>query len=500
MQDSIEKNKLHELIHGLTKSDKAYIKKYSKLFNTDDDTIHKTYYTLLEKMEIYSSVELKRKLEKHGGVRRFKNAEQEIYSQILEDLVILKSKKRPTWQYYIEHMKLGYLFLDNKFDEAMKQFEVLEKIKDKEKNATIDYLYHKFYYFQVGAIQIARTSEEIEKVNAAEEALRKSLQDVQLEFLLEAANFNFESYRYNTYNKTRTQFVQEITPFKEKYVDVLPSTLKTDKYKMLSLFYHFFCNYYMRIADFEKFDSYSKMYYEEYKDEKVKSQFYLAYVNALYFRITYLVLVKDESVYLLLKEFGLYIEESLLFETRAVLHAMYCQTSLYTFLKFNDFASIKTFIKVENEAYQNEMKTATIRVALATDLQWAVGFFTLKRYAEAQTYLDKIFVALGKIKETSNNILISASLLDILIHFELKNYENINYYITNLEKEITRRNQLIQFDKDFFSHLRKLNHKLFAGQKPETESFIQFLQSNKDQDRVDSYLDGIDIENWLKSY
>jgi len=498
MKEHLEKNKLHDLIHSLSKSDKAYLKKNSKIFNTKTPTIHKIYYLIMEKMEVFSSAELKRKLEKNGGVRRFKNAELEVYSQILEDLVIIKSKKRPTWQYYIEHMKLGYLFLASKHEEAMKQFDVLKKVKNKAKNVTIDYIYHKFYYHHVASININRTPEEMEKEKMAEDDLRKSIEDLQLEFLIEAAYFNFENYRFNTYNKTRTQFIEGLKPFTEKYVDVLPKSLQSTKFKMLSIYYHFFCNYSLKTLNMEDLNTYSERYYLDFKIDNVKTQFSMAYINALYFRISYLVMSKDEKVYDLLKEFKEYLNiESI--ESKSFLHAMYCQCSLLTYVNMKNETALDKFIENEIEVYQKEFKTSTIRVILATDLRWAIGLFTLKRYKDVQVFLNKIYDALGKIKDASNSILISARLLDILIHFELKNYENINYYINNLEKEIKRRKQYIQFDKDFFGHLKKMNQSYFANEKPDFKTFINFLKTNENQDRVESYLSIIDMVSWLNN-
>lgn len=498
LENSTEKNKLHELIRTMAKTDKAYIKKYSKIFNTKGETIHKIYYTLLEKMEHYSLEELKRRLNRYGGYRRFKNAEQELYAQILEDLVVLKSKKRPTWQYYMEHMKLGYLFLTDKHEEAMKQFDVLDKIRDKAKNSTIDYLFHKFHYHHIASVNIARTVVDSEKELLAEEELRNSLFDLQLEFLLEAAAFNFDKYRFSAFNKTRTQFIADLKPFNEKYVDSLPKSLNTRKSKMRSIYYHFFCNYYMKLDNLSQLDIYSKSYYEEFKQKSIRSQFNLAYINALYFRISFLVLSNNQEVYQLLEEFRMYLSEEKNLESRAVLHAMYCQSSLFAYTKLENLEALKAFILSDMQIYQRELKTSTIRVVLATDFFWASAMFKLKRYPEAQVFLDKIFKTLSKVKEAFNNILIVARLLDILIHFELRNYENIDYYINNLEKELTRRKQLIQFDKDFFKHLKRINKALFAGQLPDVQSFIEFLDSNKDQDRIESYVNVVDMKRWLE--
>ncbi|MEZ4977823.1 MAG: hypothetical protein R2772_00860 [Chitinophagales bacterium] len=498
IQDASEKNKLHELIRSLAKTDKAYLKKYSKIFIAKEATIHKIYYSILEKMEVFSLDELKRKLDQYGGYRRFKNAEQELYTQILEDLVVLKSKKRPTWQYYMEHMKLGYLFLSDKHEEAMKQFDVLEKVRDKANNSTIDYLYHKFHYHHLASVNIARTPEDTEKELRAEEDLRRSLLDLQLEFLIETAAFNFDKYRFGAYNKTRAQFVSDLKSFHEKYVDPLPQSLTTKKWKMRSIYYHFFCNYHMKLNNSEESDRYSRSYYEEFKQRDIKSQFYLAYINALYFRISYLVLSKNQEVYELLEEFRTYLNEEKNLESRAVLYAMYCQCSLHAYTRFVDFKAIENFIESDALLYQKDLKASTIRVVLAADFLWAYALFKLKKYSDAQVFLDKIFKALGKIQESYNNILIAARLLDILIHFELKNYENIDYYINNLEKEIARRKQLIQFDKDFFKHLKRLNKSFFSGQEPDFTNFISFLENNKEEDRVESYVQVVDMKTWLQ--
>lgn len=499
MRKEIENNRLHELIHGLSKSDRAYLKKYSKIFIAQGDTKLKLFYILIEKMEAYSSEILKKKLEKHGGFRRFKNTEHELYQQILEDLVALKSKKRPTWRYYKEHMKSGYLFLGNKFEESLKHYEVLYKIKEEATNVTIDYLYYKYFYHTLSFVQNSRNYDDVELLKKTENELRQSIENIKTEFLLEAAVHNFDIIRLGSYHKTKKQFLKDLATFKLEYVDVLPKTLETDKFKMLSVYYFFFCSYALFTQDFILLSTYSSEFYKKYNSRDIKGKFHHEYSNAVYFRIQYLVLTKNEDAYELLHEYKEYIDKGSFFELKSFFYLMYRQLSLVTFNKFGANERIEKFAETELDAYLKETKHAKNRVVLSADLFWAISFTRLKQFKKAQPFLDKIFDSLGGIKEKFNKFLVTARVLDILIHFELKNYENIKYYIDNLENEMARNNQVIQFDKDFFRYLRRLNQQLYSGKALEIDSFKNFLINNREEDRIESYLTYINMEEWLES-
>jgi predicted negative regulator of RcsB-dependent stress response len=499
MRNEIENNRLHELIHGLSKSDRAYLKKYSKIFIAQGDTKLKIFYVLIEKMEEYSAEILKKKLDKYGGFRRFKNTEQELYQQILEDLVILKSKKRPTWRYYVEHMKSGYLFLGNKFEESLKHYEILHKIKEEANNVTIDYFYHKYHYHTLSFVQNSRNYTDIEVLKKAENELRQSIENVKTEFLLEAASHNFDIVLLGSYNKTKKQFLKELVTFKKEYVDVLPKTLETKKVKMLSIYYYFFCSYSLYTQDFKLLNTYSSDFYETYNSLDIKEKFHHEYSNAVYFRIEYLVLTQNKDAYELLDEYKAYIDNGKFVELKSFFYLMHRQLALIAFNKFGDNERIEKFIETELDAYLKETKNTKNSVVLSTDLFWAISFVRLKRFKHAQPFLDKIFDSLGGIKENFNKFLVTARVLDILIHFELKNYENIKYYIDNLENEMARNNQLIQFDKDFFKYLRRLNQQFYSRKTVDKDSFMNFLRNNKDEDRIESYLSYINMEEWLEN-
>ena len=495
----LEYNKLHRLIWNMSKTDKTYLKKYSKIFVSKGETKHKIYYAILDKMEVFSMEKLKKKLEKLGGYRRFKNTEQELYSQILEDLVILKSKKRPTWQYLLEHMKSGYLFLEHNFEESLKQYETLYKLKEEAKNVTFNYLYYKYYYHNLVYVQNSRNYNDLEALKKVELELKNSIEDLRLEYMLEAAVHNFDIIRFSSFNKTKTQFLEDLKPYKKEYLDPLPKSLNTDKWKMLSVYYFCFCNYYLKTGDLKKLDYYSEKYYEEIRPTEIKNKFYHEFSNAMYFRIHYLYLSKNKEVYDLLEEFKEYIEKGKFFELKSFFHLLYCELALSAFIKFEDKQSLLSFIALEKEAYVKETKTSKDRITLNTDLGWALAYFELKQYKQAQPFLDKIFDSVGKIDKVFNVVLVSARVLDILIHFELKNFENIPYYIDSLEKELNKNNQLLAFDKAFLSHLKRLNRQLFSKQKLNKQEMIDFLENKSSEDRMNSYVVNLDVKKWLLS-
>lgn len=500
MKNAKEANKLHDLIHGLSTSDKAHLKKYSKIFVANGPTKYKVYYSALEKMEQYSLETLKKMLDKHGGYKRFKNTEQELYSQILEDLVLLKSMKHLTWQYYLEHMKSGYLFLDGKFEETLNHFNGLNKLKEECNNVSIDYMYNKFYYYTLSVVQDPRNTDDLKRHKQAELELRQSIENVRTEFLLEAAVHNFNIIRQTSFNKTKAEFLNDLVPFDNEYVDVLPKTLETERLKMLSVYYFFFCTYCILKSDYEQLEVHSRRFYEKLSQNDIKYRFSHEYVNAVSFRLQYFMLTKDRRAYDVLAEFKEYIERGDFYELKSFLHGMYCQRALAVYHAFHDGPSLQTIINKEISGYIEGNKSTGNSIVLIADLLWAFSFFKLKQYKKAQPFLDKIFDAVKGIKQTSNKVLITARVLDIMIHFELKNHENIPYYIDSLEKDMKRNGQLIPFDKQLFSHLRKLNQQLFAKQPLEKEPFIDFLRTNKNEDRVESFVQFLQIEHWLEGF
>ena len=53
---------------------------------------------------------LKKELNKHGGYALYRNIKNILYHQLLEDLMMLNITQSNSKNYFIEHLKMNYLF------------------------------------------------------------------------------------------------------------------------------------------------------------------------------------------------------------------------------------------------------------------------------------------------------------------------------------------------------------------------------------------------------
>ena len=494
-----EKSSLHKIIHSLSKSDKAHFKKYSKIFISTGETKFKIFYKILEKMKVFTKEELNNQLLKHGGKRSFKNIEKELYDELLQHLVVLKSKTTPQSNYFMEHMKMRYLLDHNMHEECSNQFDDLDKAREKANNTYSDHFYYSYRYMAVNYFKSTREYKDVAEINRVENELRKLVAEINLEFLVTTALNNFNNLRIAGRTKTKKDYLKDLETFEVKYLDVLPKNVANFRSQIQSNYFFLHCFYYEQKRDFKKLGHYSKKFFEKFDSEKMEraTDKHHTYVLSVAIRSNYLSVVKDRKAYEITEGLKVFLDTNEFIEMKEAHYSMYYNVVMYSMIKLNDLDRLNSFIKKNKSDFDRLTSLNNSPSQLSGDLFWAYGFFKLKRFEEAQPYLNKIFDTHVRVNEIYNAAYISARVLDILIHFELKNYENIKYFVTNLENEMKRKNHLIPFDSAFFRRLRKLSKQLFAKEKIVKTEFLNFLDDSQDEDRLESYLSLIDVKSWL---
>ena len=103
-------------------------------------------------------------------------------------------------------------------------------------------------------------------------------------------------------------------------------------------------------------------------------------------------------------------------------------------------------------------------------LKFAFTYFGAGDYNKALFWLNKI---LNDNEQTLRQDLYSyARLFNLIVHFELKNYELIDYLVKSTQRFLSKRNRDFVLEKAFISYIRKINK--YSNSERLTDVFMEF--------------------------
>ncbi len=486
--------KLHFLIKSLTKNEKGYLKKYSKIFLGSPNSRLVIYYSILEKMKIYDKEKLETQLKKKGKLSSFKNVKNILFNSILEDLSILKSNNSVSSKYLIEHIKMTFLYQKGMYKESFDHFSILNKVKNKDSSPISSLLYARYKYLYHEQLQSGIINNN--NIQEIEQDYDKSIDEIFIESKILKAVFHFGILRKETLNKPKNKCKEAIEKYRKDYIDTIPIKLKTKNIKLLSMFYFITTNFYVYEKKYAKANEFATRYIDLFEEENI-STYVHEFTNALLFRIIILIELKKYKLcfkYLLTYKSAL--KTQITFNTTHS-YSTFCTCSLQVLMSANENEKLKGFLKEYEKEYLNKTENINVHFYFDVDFYFAKAHFQLQNFKETSNYLDKIINFYSPITSKFNSLFLASKILYIMIFYEQQSFDTNEYYINNLLSALRRNELTIPFDLVFFNEFMKLNNKRDLVTKRDFESFKDKIISSENKNRLESYLDKTGFIYWL---
>lgn len=486
---------LFQLIHSLEKSEKRNFKLYIKRSSAKEDLKIIQLFDAIDKLSEYDEKQLLKKLPTIEKPQ-LSNLKIHLYKQVLASLRLLKTTESIDIHL---HEQLDYARILYNKGLYLQSLKILDKIKELART----------YYQDSFLIQIISMEKKIETLH-----ITRSMQDRADQLSHEAnevnerrrvitqlSNLALQLYSWFIKNghARNEEDEKDIKHFFERQ---LPSNTHTLQgfYEKLYL-YQSYCWYAFIRQDFLMYYRYTQKWVDLFHKEKFMIEVEIGhYVKGMHNLLNAHFDLRN------FRGFKEALEQFEAFSTTDVanLHDNFrVQTFVYIYsAKINQNLIMGTFREgldlvpmIEARLKEFSMFLDTHRI-LVVSYKIAMLNFGAGNYARSIDYLQKI---INQSADFRNDLQCYARLVHLMAHFELGNFEIIEYLIKSVYRFMAKMQNLTVIEEEMFRFLRSTFHISRKKLKPEFEKFlhkIKQLEKNRFQTRSFSYLDVI---SWVES-
>ena len=484
---------LFDLIHALSKSEKRFFKLYSAKSNTNENKQYIKLFDTIDHQKLYNE---EKTIKKVPEIKKFSVVKNQLYNLILKSISILHQEKRLS------------LNIRNKLD-------------------YIDILYHKGLYSQCEKLLI-KSKKQAQKAELFEILL--SIQKVEIKLLMGIRNFkNIESYQL------------KITSLQEERADI------SDKIQNIQMYFEL---YFPLTVLFHEGSRYSIQEKEEVIKKTMTSPFLLNESKALSglakatFHMTwsmyYFLIKESEKAYAhakkrlnILQEHPHLIEDSLIdylnnikfvsrlaIEENEYVEALtwigLIQTEIDGFSNIVDIgikshfsfqihiAKMELFFHEKqwddiiryHDDIKNDLKfNSKIEHTVLINIYFVLiqAYFFSNKQHKALKYTNLVLnMKFSGINSDRHRII---QFINILVHYELKNYDLLDYVI----KSYQRANRKDTFTDNIDFLVTQFISQKINSQKIADKTLIKIESSLKSQRKNDHFSDLFDLKIWMKN-
>ncbi len=491
----IKKDKLHELIHALTKSEKRFFKLYSSLSGDAKQKKYLKLFEALQHVKNYNEEKVIDFLEKKGVSinNNWGSDKNYLYAQILETLRIQHTTSSAMTKARFHLDTSTILYQKGLIEQALQ-----ECIKSKK----LSFKYHLISILPEVLLQ-ERILQAFEgtttaKLNDMKEELNSSLTNI--------SNFNEADYHYRLVineliakGKARTEEEKKYANSLLKQLEQFPKDLglhtSIRRYQGLAV-HHFINNdptkeyeYINRIIDLM----------ENHVDFKQENQY--EYITFLSHALRLSKIISPEKFQEKLTAF-FEVPEKMKQDKKKVSARIYSlghSTNLVKLLEEGDYnkgINLKSEIKSILKEYNSLIPRS---VHMTFEYKFAYLHFGESEFTEA---LKHINVVLNEYNENDRKDVYSFSrILSLIIHYELGNYSLISYYIRSVFNFLKKREQLYTFENIMLQTIKILPRAKNKDEKKAIfiEKRIELIEYFKSQPNQEHILEFFDFITWIDS-
>ncbi len=486
---------LFQLIHSLQKSEKRNFKLYVKRNSSNNDLKVVQLFDAIDKMSVYDENTL---IQKTSSIKRqqLPNIKAHLYRQILASLRLLDSSENIDIQLHEQLDFARILYNKGLYHQSLK---ILEKIKEM---ATVDNQIH----FLIEVLIVEKKIETLHITRSMQDradALSSDVNDSNVQLVKQSKLSNLALQLYSWYIKNglarNKQDEREIEDYFQQH---LTDEIKTPQGFYEKLYYHqSYCWYAFIRQDYLMYYRHTQKWVDLFTGEpgmiQIETGNYIKglhnLLNAHFTTRNYSGFTKTLSLF---EEFG-----------------------KSDIVKLNDNNKIQVFVylyiaKINQHFLEGTFKEGLTLVDEITQQLDEYYFFLDKHrtlifyykiaslyfgagdFGSAVDYLNKIINWKVNLR---NDLQCYARLLHLIAHYELGNFQLLEYLIKTVYRFMAKMQNLSLVEEEMFKFLRKSFYMSARKLKPEFEKLLMTIkqfETSKFETRAFAYLD---IISWLES-
>ena len=486
---------LFQLLKSLEKSEKRNFKLFVKRNSSAEDL--KTIQ-LFDAMDSINEYDEKLILKKAKGITKVQlsNLKAHLYKQVLASLRLIREDTNIDLQLHEQMDHARILFNKGLYLQALK---VLEKLKETARS------YHQLTYLQqalffekkIEALYITRSIK-----NRAQQLSEESdVVNTELSKVNELSNLSLQLYSWYIENghARNEKDIKELKKNFEKHIPASANELHNFYEKLY--YYQSMCWYAFIRQDFLQYYRYSQKWVNLFDEHPGMLQTETAiYIKGMHNLMSaYFDLVNHKKLGEAIKQFEKFTESKLTSqnENNRLLAYQYLYTArinLY-FLQGTFTKGLRLVPFLEEMLKEYSLYLDTHRVMIFY-YKIACLYFGSGDNEKAIDYLNRIINQKGDLR---TDLQCYARLLHLIAHYELGNFELLEYLIKSVYRYMAKMENLSKVEDEMFAFLRRSFHVGAHALKPEFEKLYNTLkkyEGNPLESRAFVYLDVI---SWLES-
>ncbi len=495
---NLNKDALFSLVKSLSKAEKRSFRLYVNRLQNKSKFIQ--LFDVLDKLDEYDEPAILRRLPEVKK-RHLPNLKRHLYRQLLTSLRLIHITKSIDIEIREQIDFARILYGKGMYMQALR---TLEQVKRKSIEHHQDILHLEILEFQkmIEARHITR-SRRIQ--NKMEELLEESRQRSYIAHSSNLfSNFNIQMQGwYIQYGHIKSE--EEREALEAYFEDNLPRQYLSGPMTFFEKanLYQAYLWYRYILLDLKGALKYARRWSELFaQNEHMADQDPVLYMRAQYYVLVLLFLQRDANGYAgQLAEFERYYQHirPQLNENGELVAIVYLNLSYLnqSFITGDYEAGLELIPGIKAELERLGANTDVHRILLFY-FKFAYLHFCCGHYEEALDYLNEIIhLKAGHLRE---DLLQNARLLHLLCHFELENYNLLDYLIPSVRRLFDRAQDLSQLLNDTLHFLEQYLRLPIQGRVPAMQLFYEKVlrkQSNPYEQKAIAYLD---ILNWLKGH
>lgn len=486
---------LFQLIKSLEKGEKRHFKLFAKRSSSNEDLKIIELFDVLDKMPLYDEVILLKKL---SSIKKpqLSNVKVHLYKQLLASLRLLKSTDSIDLQLTEQLDYAHILYKKGLFAQSLK---ILDKAKETANNN------HKVNIL----IQLIALEKRIETLHITREMQSRALQlsaeintvnkKIDLHSKLSNLAMLLQSW-FIQFGHTRNEIDEQNV---KKYLqNHLPENALQQNgfYERMYLYQSFSTYAYIR-QDFVSYYKYAQKWVNVFEEEpvmvRVETSYYIKAMHSLL--NAHFVLRNFQQLDKVLAKFLIFSETDRVklhdnFRTQAFVSIYSAKINQHNMLgTFKEGIKIVPYILEQIKA--NELFIDEYRVMIF-NYKIASLYFGNGNYSICIDFLQKIIQQTG---DERNDLQGYARILHLIAHYELGNFELMEYLTKSVYRFLAKKEYLTEIEKEMFKYLRNsfsITRKELLVALNDLLGKIKNLEKNNFETRVFAYLD---IVSWIES-
>jgi hypothetical protein len=485
---------LFQLVKSLEKSEKRNFKLYAKRNSSSEDLKVITLFDALDKMDTYDENLL---LKKHKSIKKqqLSNLKAHLYKQILSSLRLIKDENIDIQLH--EQMDFARILYNKGL--YLQSLRILDKLKElaRAHNQVTYLLQVLFFEKKIEALHITRSMQD----RADQLAGEVNEVNNRLTLIGRLSNLSLQLYSWYIRNGHARNEKDEIA-IREYFEQHLPADGNDVKHFYEKLYlYQSYCWYAFIRQDFLLYYRYTQKWVELFEKEKfmieVETTHYIKGMHNLM------------GAHFDLQNYSRLVESLETFEkfshTKLVRENDNNRIQVFIYLNlsrinrhfmegtFSDGLKLVPYITEKLKEYELYIDTHRVLVFY---YKIASLYFGSGDYEKAIDNLNKIINWKVGLR---NDLQCYARLLHLIAHYEMKNYDLLEYLIKSVYRFMAKLENLSVVEEEIFRFLRQSFRFSPRELKPEFEKLLEKLkkhEGNRFETRAFAYLD---IVSWLES-